>query len=487
MKLKKEISLDEVIGREPEIEVLDRLYKSKSAEFLAIYGRRRVGKTFLITRYFKDKGIFFELTGSPNASTKEQLFNFYDEFCGMFSKPKEIPKTWAEAFTQLRNALKEISPSQKVILFFDELPWLAASKSRFLQALDYNWNRHFSRMSNVLLIVCGSSAFWMVNQIVNNKGGLYGRLSAHLRIAPFNLSTTEKYIQSKGIDLPRSQICEIYMVTGGVPKYLSYLEPGMSSAQCIHSLCFTPQSPLLGEFYKLYHSLFRNPEPHFAIVQALAKKHYGLTRTELLKATKLANTGRTSEILTELLESGFIMMMPEIGKNKRDAHYLLSDEYSLFYLTWIEPEKTIILQGVESNYWLQHQNSQSWRIWAGYAFENVCYKHLSKIKDALRIGGVITTAGYWKSIQEGKKEVEIDLVIDRADQSINLCEIKFYRESFEMDHPYASELQRKKEIFRNRTKTRKALFTTLITSFGALKNPAYLSVIDNQITLDDLF
>ncbi len=479
--------MQQLIGREPEIEVLDRLYASKNAEFLAIYGRRRVGKTFLITEHFKDKGIFFEITGAPNASTKEQILNFYDEFCALFKKEKKPPKTWGEAFGLLRDAIKDIPPSQKVVLFFDELPWLASPRSRFLQALDYNWNRHFSRMPNVLLIVCGSSAFWMVSQIVNNKGGLYGRLSAHLRIVPFTLATTEKYLQSRGIDLPRAQICEIYMITGGVPKYLSYLEPGLSGAQCIHSLCFTPQAPLAGEFYKLYHSLFRNPEPHFSVVQALAKKHYGLARSELLKEAKLSGTGRTSEILTELIESGFIMLMPEIGKQTREVRYYLSDEYSLFYLNWIEPVKTTILQGVDVNYWLQYQNTQSWRIWVGYAFETVCFKHLGKIKDALRIGGVTTTSGFWKSIKDGKKESEVDLVIDRADQSINLCEIKFHRELFEMDGAYAKELIRKKEVFRNRTETKKALFTTLITSFGAVKNPAYLSAVDNQITLDSLF
>lgn len=479
--------MESLIGREAEIEVLDRLYQSKNAEFLAIYGRRRVGKTFLVTQYFKDKGVFFEITGTPNASAKEQLLNFYNEFCALFNNKRQAPKTWAEAFTQLKDAIKDIPTSQKVVLFFDELPWLAAQRSPFLAALEYNWNRHFSRMPNVFLIVCGSSAFWMVDQIVNNKGGLYGRLSAHLRIVPFTLESTEKYLLSRGIHLPRSQICEIYMVTGGVPKYLSYLEPGMSAAQCIHALCFTPQAPLVGEFYKLYNSLFQNPEPHFSIIKTLAGKRYGLTRTELLRETKLASTGKTSEVLTELLECGFIMLMPQVGKQVRDARYYLSDEYSLFYLQWIDPVKSVILQGVDVYYWLQHQSTQSWRIWAGYAFETLCLKHLGKIKDALKIGGVITTAGYWKSIKEGKKEVEIDLVIDRADQCINLCEIKFHREPFEMEYADVEILRGKKEAFRTRTKTRKALFTTLITSSGAVKNPAYLSVIDNQITLEDLF
>lgn len=479
----------QIIGRKEEIHLLDRLYRSQNAEFLAVYGRRRIGKTFLITQFFKDKGIFFEITGAPNTTTTEQLINFHDEFCALFTSEAIIktPKNWSEAFRRLREALKKINPSQKIILFFDELPWLATARSQFLAALDYNWNRHFSRMPNVLLIVCGSAASWMVNQIVNNKGGLYGRLSAHLRLLPFTFSETEEYLQSRGINLPRTQICELYMVTGGVPKYLSYLEQGLSATQCIHSLCFTPQAPLLTEFHKLYHSLFRHPEPHLKIVSALANRRRGLLRSELLKEAQLKDSGRASEILNELLESGFLMMMPQIGKQVREARYYLSDEYSLFYFNWIDPVKSTLLHGVDKDYWITRQNSQAWRIWVGYAFETLCLKHIDKIKNALGISAVSTTSGYWKSVVEGKKESEIDLVIDRADQCINLCEIKFHAESYEMDAAYAKELLRKKELFRKRTKTRKALFTTLITTYGATKNSAYLSSVDNQLTLDQLF
>jgi hypothetical protein len=342
-------------------------------------------------------------------------------------------------------------------------------------------------MSNVLLIVCGSAAAWMVNEILNDKGGLYGRLSAHLRLTPFTLSETEEYLHSQGIHLPKAQIAELYMVTGGVPKYLSYLEPGLSAAQCIDSLCFTPQSPLLTEFHKLYHSLFKHPEPHLKIIKALAHKRHGLSRKELLQEAGMRESGRASEILNELLESGFLIMLPEVGKQIRESRYYLSDEYSLFYLNWIDPIKVNILQGVDANYWLAKHHSQSWRIWAGFAFETLCLKHIDKIKSALGISAVLTTVGYWKSIVEGKKEIEIDLVLERADQCCNLSELKFYSGEYEMSAQDAQDLTRKKELFRMRTETRKALFTTLITTFGAKKNSAYLASVDNQVTLDQLF
>ena len=477
------------VGRKEELKLLERLYRSKQAEFLAIYGRRRIGKTFLVRHFFRNKGIFFTITGSPNAKREEQLLNFHREYCALFCPegPLKPPKNWSEAFFRLKEAVKKIQPEQKVVLFFDELPWLSSPKSGFLSALDYSWNQHLSWIPNVLLIVCGSAAAWMVNQVLNNKGGLYGRLSAHLRLVPFTLSETELYLQSRGIQLPRQQICEIYMVTGGVPKYLSYLEPGRSVAECIERLCFTPQAPLLTEFHKLYHSLFRHPESHIEIVKTLAKARHGLDQRTLLKKAKLSKSGRVSDILNELLESGFLMKVPKVGKEAREAHYYLSDEYSFFYLNWIDEAKGELLQGNEEHYWLKRQNSQSFRIWAGYAFETLCLKAIDKIKAALGISAVSTTTGYWRSDHNGKKEVEVDLVIDRKDGCINLAEIKFYQHPLEMNQDMAKDLQLKKALFQSRTGTKKALFTVLISASGVIENPAFLSSVDHQITVDELF
>jgi hypothetical protein len=326
----------------------------------------------------------------------------------------------------------------------------------------------------------------MIHQVLNDKGGLYGRLSAHLRLRPFNLSEVEQFLQMKGIHLPRKQICEIYMVTGGVPKYLSFLTPGTSARQCIQSLCFTPQSPLIGEFHKLMHSLFKNPELHIGIIKALASKRRGMQREELLHTAKLPNNGRTSQVLSELEQSDFITVIYE-NEKPRSAQYILFDEYSLFYLNWIDPIKSSILRGDDTDYWMKHAGSPEWLAWAGYAFESLCYKHIYQIKNALKIGGVTTQSGYWKSMMDGKKEVEVDLVINRADSCINLCEMKFYNGPFIVSKSYAHELETKKIRFSETTRTRKALFTTLITPYGATLNPAYLSAVDNQLVIDELF
>jgi AAA+ ATPase superfamily predicted ATPase len=480
---------DKVIGREREKQVLKKLYLSKSAEFLAIYGRRRIGKTYLVRNYFKDKGVFFEITGSFNSKTKEQLENFHTEFSALFDKEenKSPPKNWREAFNRLKNSVKNIEGEQKIILFFDELPWLSSSKSGFLSALDYAWNRHFSAMSNVLLIVSGSAASWMISHVVNNTGGLYGRLSAHLRLLPFTLAETDIYLRSRGIEISKKQICEIYMATGGIPKYLSYVEGGLSALQNIHQLCFMPQSPLLTEFYKLYYSLFQNAEIHLQVMKALANKRRGMSRSELLKASKLTNSGQTSQVLRELEESGFIASLPELGKKTRGARYYLNDEYTLFYLKWIEPNKGSLLRGVEKEYWIKKQSDPSWRSWAGFAFESLCLKHVPQIKEALQIGGVSTLSGYWKSDLNGRKEVEVDLVIDRADQCMNLCEIKFCSSEYVVTKSYAEDLIQKKALFQERAKTRKSLFVTLITPYGVKENGHFYGVVNNQISLEALF
>lgn len=483
-------SPDTIIGRSNEKKLLEKLYCSKEAEFVAIYGRRRVGKTYLVRNYFKNKGIFFEVTGSINAKTKEQLENFHTEYTALFpeSKKQPCPKTWREAFSRLKASVEAIGSKQKIVLFFDELPWLASPKSGFLSALDYAWNRHFSTMSNILLIVSGSAASWMINHVVDNTGGLYGRLSANLRLLPFNLKEVEEYLLSKDIQMTRKQICEVYMVTGGVPKYLSYIEKGMSSSQNIQQLCFTPQAPLLTEFHKLYHSLFQNGSTHLKITKTLAAKRRGMTRTELLQQAKLANGGSTQQVLKELEESGFIASLPELGKKTRDSNYYLNDEYTLFYLHWIEPAKGELLRGVESDYWIKRQASPSWKSWAGFSFENLCMKHIPQIKAGLQIGGISSVASYWKSeTSQGKKLSEIDLVIDRADQCINLCEIKFCHDKYILTKAYAQDLDRKKALFQEATRTKKGLFTTLITPYGAQENDSFLATVDYQLTQDALF
>lgn len=480
-----------IVGREHELKILKRLLASSRAEFLAIYGRRRVGKTFLIHEFFKDKGVYFTLTGTLHSNKKQQLRHFHRELANTFP---DFPldnnlEDWDTALYALRAAIKDIDLSQRIIIFFDELPWLAGNRSGFLPALEYAWNQYFSRQSNVVLIVCGSAASWIIKKVINNKGGLYGRLTEMIQLHPFNLLETEQYLSANKVKLSRKQIVELYMAIGGIAKYLTYVLPGESSAQAINRLCFTPQGPLLKEFSNLYRSLFDTAEKHVACVKGLAAKKYGMSQQELVSTLPLSSGGHLSSILEELEVSGFISACPEYGKKKRERHLWLIDEYSYFYLTWIEGIKSGIILGHDTDYWLKMHNDPRWKSWAGYAFEAICLKHIAQLKKALGISAVLTSESQWtyKSKEAGVQGAQIDLVIDRRDDCINLCEIKFHNGPFIIDRAYADILRYKVDLFRTVTKSSKTLFLTFITPFGLNKNRYAQELVHQELTLNDLF
>lgn len=481
-----------IIARTPELAILDKIYQSSQAEFLAIYGRRRIGKTYLISEYFKSKGYYFELTGAKGATLKTQLDNFREEFADAFYSgvKQETPNSWQEAFNQLRRKAEELAPEKKIILFLDELPWLASPRSNFLASLEHVWNRYLSRLNNIILIVCGSAASWMLKKIIYNKGGLYGRLTAEIHLKPFTLRETETYLKAKNINLDRKQIIELYLAFGGVAKYLANVSKGKSSAQIIADTCFSPNGALLLEFPKLYDSLFDKPEHHIAIINALAGKKSGMTQEDILKKTGMSSGGNFTQLLNELEDSGFILSTPQFSYKKKETTFRLIDEYSIFYLAWIKPALDNHLKNVTQNYWQNIQNSPSYMAWAGYAFEGICLKHAEKIIDALKISVVARSSTVWsyKPEKESKKNgAQIDLVIDRADKCINLCEIKFCNNLFTVTKNDSENLRYKKMCFQEQTNTKKSLFTTLITTYGAAINEHYLVSVDNQLTMDVLF
>ncbi len=484
--------MGKIIGRKKEQEALEKVVESEEPAFLAIYGRRRIGKTFLIKNFFKDKGVFFHLTGIQDALTAVQLQNFAVEFSDVFHKGKEIPtpKNWFTAFQMLRKEIEKIPKKTKKIVFFDEIPWLSTPRSTFLQALQHLWNRYLSEIPNVILIVCGSAASWMIDNIINDKGGLHGRVTKEMRLLPFTFVETEEFLLKKNIYFDRKQLLELYMCLGGVAKYLSYIEKGKSVPQLIGELCFSYNAPLIAEFHKLYRSLFKQHEEHIEIVKALAKSRSGLSYKELVKKTGLPTGGTLSKRLEELKQSGFIAEMPQFEEQNIHHRYLLVDEYSLFYLTWNSGVSSLELQNRGPDYWMKVHNSQSWISWTGHAFECLCLKHLEGIKKGLGITAVQTRSSKWKYIPpRGSKETgaEIDLIIDRADHCINLCEIKFYKDKFSLNKEFVEKLRKKKTCFENATSTRKSTFNTLITAHGVNHNDHYHSAIDQELTMDALF
>jgi hypothetical protein len=479
----------QIIARQQELHLLQKIYKSEKPEFLAIYGRRRIGKTFLIREFFRDKGVYFHITGVKDSPIKKQLRNFSEEFKRVFGRsPNTTPKDWLEAFSLLREAIETAQGSNRLILFFDELPWLATHRSSFLQDLDYFWNRHASSNHRVILIVCGSAATWMIRKVIQDKGGLHGRLTATIQLKPFDLFETEQFLQSQDVVLDRRQVIDIYMALGGIPKYLTYVERGLSSTQIINKICF--KGPLLDEFDELYSSLFENHERYVAIIRALSKRNQGLTKTEIFESTGIQPGGGMNTILENLEKSGFIMTVPSPGKTKKNVLYRLLDEYSLFYIKWVEQAKTSNIGGIDPNFWFNLEGSSEARGWAGYTFEGVCMKHIDSIKEALGISGIVTYTSGWtyKSTQKtGDKGTQIDLIIDRADHCVNLCEIKFSNDVFVIKKDYEKELRERKSLFIEKTHSKKTIFMTFITLYGISKEKGYFGIVDKELTMDDLF
>ena len=341
----------------------------------------------------------------------------------------------------------------------------------------------------MILIVCGSAANWIIKKVINNKEGLHGRLSEIIKLNAFTLAETEKFLFSQNVKLSRKQIVELYMSTGGIAKYLTYVQPGVSVAQTINQLCFTPQGQLAGEFNNLYQSLFEDAQKHIQIIKGLAEKKSGIFQKDLLEHLKISSGGQSSSILEELEESGFIAACPEFLKKSKDKKLWLVDEYSYFYIFWMEPVKGSIVLGNDKDYWLKMNSNPRWKTWSGYAFKSICFKHVSQIKKKLGIAAVLTSESQWsyRPKDPSEKGAQIDLIIDRKDDCINLCEIKFYHAEFTIDQSYAKELQHKIDVFREKTKTTKTLFLTFITPFGLRKNEHSIQLVNQEVTLEGFF
>lgn len=477
--------MENLIGREAEIKILQEALVSSWAELIAVYGRRRVGKTYLIRTVY-EKELILELTGLNNAPFSEQLENFNLTVAKAFGLPKSgvQPQTWLQAFHVLIDVLEPQLGDVKKVFFLDEMPWFDTHKSGFLSAFDHFWNTWASKQKNLVVVICGSAASWMIQNIVRNKGGLHNRITQRIRLMPFNLYETELFIKSQFINLDRYQLLQLYMTTGGIPHYLKDVRRGESVTQAIDRMCFTNDGLLSDEFKNLYAALFRNSEKHECIVKALANKPSGMTRNEILEACPLSSGGTLTKLIDELLESGFISESSPFNKTSRDNIYKLSDEYSLFYIKFIEGSRAF-----GAGTWQSKVVGSSWKSWSGLAFENIALKHIPQIKKALGISGVYTEQSAWRYVPKDatEKGTQIDLLIDRQDMSINLCEMKFSLTEFTIEKSYAEELNLKRRIFLAKTGTKKTVFITMLTTFGVKENGHYLSTVQNQLKMDVLF
>jgi uncharacterized protein len=473
----------EFIGRETEKVILQAALDSNEAEMVAVIGRRRVGKTFLIKTFYAGR-IDFEATGVQNSEETEQLQNFTLRLNETFHKGEAVlkPTNWLDAFHQLGAALDRKKKRKRMVVFLDEIPWFDSHKSGFIRALSYFWNS-WAVNRNIVVVICGSAASWMIEKVIYDKGGLHNRITRRLDVEPFNLYETEKFLKSRNVNLSRYQIVQIYMAFGGIPHYLKEVEAGKSPAENIEKACFSKSGILTDEFLRLYPALFDNADRHLATIRALGQKWKGLTREELINRGKLSNGGNTTVVLEELISSGFVSTYYPFGKTKKEMLYRLTDEYSLFYLHFIEKMSP---QG--KNIWKELSQTPLYKTWCGFAFENICFKHIDQIKKALGISGIYAEASSFIAKGNDTEDgLQIDLLLDRKDQVINLFEIKFYNAVWQLDKSDAADFREKMAIFQRVSKTKKHIFLTLISTFGIKHNAHSLGLVDRQFDLDILF
>lgn len=465
-----------LVGRNRESKLLSEYMESPRSEFIAIYGRRRVGKTFLVKSLYRDRFAFY-VTAMANMNTQGELKvfgNAMNKFFGGNSKAK----TWLDAFTELATQLEKLPEGPKIV-FIDELPWFDTARSNFVSALEYFWNSWASDRNDIKLIVCGSATSWILNKLINNHGGLHNRVTHQIRLEPFTLAECKEYFKVQKFPFSDWDIALIYMVMGGIPFYLSFLNQSLSVAQNVDSLFFSKNAELAYEFENLYKALFRHSEMHVQVVTALAQKSMGLTRDELLKITGIQSSGNFTAVLDELESCGFIRRFTPLAKQKKDELIQLIDFYTLFYFKFIKENKL-----KSENFWSSMQKSALFAGWSGYAFEMLCLHHIPQIKNTLQISGMQSSPCSFvgKGDDTG---AQIDLLIDRADNVMNVCEMKFTREPFCIDKSYAERLENKLAVLRKRIKTSKTLMLTMISAKGLKKN-SYFDMVQNVVTLEDL-
>jgi hypothetical protein len=469
-----------MIGRSNEIRILKNAVESQQPEFIAVFGRRRVGKTYLVREFFDNK-FTFSYTGALNCSTKTQLSYFHDSLTEQGLADCPAPKTWPEAFKLLKQIITQSTEKRKVV-FLDELPWMDAPRSGFMSAFEHFWNSWGSAQKDLMLIICGSSTSWITNKVLRNRGGLHNRVTKQIHLYPFTLLECEEYSKALDLGLNRNQIIEGYMVMGGVPLYWSKLDKSKSLAQNINDIFIAEGGELRYEFSDLYASVFNRPEKYFKIIECLSIKKAGMTRAEIISAAKIDSNGKLSEMLEDLIQCGFIRKYCHTNKQSRDALYQLVDFYTLFYYSFVKDA-----HGTDENYWLKLLSTPTYHTWCGLAFERVCLMHTKQIKQALGISGIMANVFSWQVKKTDEHPgVQIDLLIDRADDVVSICEMKYAPNGYTMTAAEAEKIRTRLSVYSLYLPVKKGMQLVMITSNG-IKNKGHLLNINKELTANDLF
>lgn len=473
--------MNPIIARTSEIETLERKYNTQKSEFVIIYGRRRIGKTFIVNNVFADR-FTFTYVGARQQNPQKQLQRFalqLKKYTGSAFVP--ALSNWEDAFNALRTLIDSRPKEERKVIFFDEMPWIDTPRSAFVEALEYFWNAWAAQRNDILFIACGSATSWMVNKLIKNQGGLHNRITEQIYLRPFRLGECEEYLHANGCIWDRYTILQCHMAMGGVPYYMSLLNPEQSLAQNIDRLFFAKNAPMREEFDELFNALFNQADKYIEVINALSKNKEGLLRSEIISKTTLSG-GNLTKILDNLERCDFIETYARYKSTKRNTLYRISDPYTLFYLKFLKDMNT-----KDDHWWTNNMHSHSVEAWQGFSFETICLSHLEQIKQKLGISGISTSASTWRTLGNNDvKGTQIDLVIDRADRIINLCEMKFSEEPYIITKEYEERLRNRMAIFKAETQTKKSLATTMVTTYGILRG-IHSGIVQSEVKMDDLF
>lgn len=473
--------MNRIVARTREIDTLERKFNSGKPEFVIVYGRRRIGKTFLVNNVFADR-FTFSYVGARNQKPMKQLQRFAEQLKTYSGSPfAPVLNDWEEAFQALRALIENKPKEDRKVIFFDEMPWIDTPRSSFVEALEYFWNAWAAQRNDILFIACGSATSWMVNKLVKNRGGLHNRITEQIYLRPFRLGECEEYLHENECHWDRYTILQCYMALGGVPYYMNLLNPQQSLAQNIDRLFFAKNAPMREEFDELFNALYTHADKYIDVINALSGSKKGLLRAEIVEQTGQSG-GRLTKVLENLERCDFIETYSQYKSSVRNSVYRICDPYTLFYFKFVEGKNT-----KDEHWWTNNMHSHSVESWQGFSFETICMTHLEQIKQRLGVAGISTTTGTWRALgDETEKGTQIDLVIDRADRVINLCEMKFSEAPYVITKDFEQQLRERMAIFKAKTRTRKSLATTMVTTYGVLRG-IHSGIVQSEVVMDDLF
>ncbi|MBU0505584.1 MAG: ATP-binding protein [bacterium] len=430
-------------GRKEYVKTLQRLRKNRGSSVVVVYGRRRVGKTSLIQKAFENDKIF-NFEGLENQETNKQIINFVTQL--KFQAKKEVSvehiKTWHEALYALINVAKK----EPCVIVLDEFQWMANYRSELVSVLKMMWDQHLSKLNNVTLVLCGSIASFMVKKVIHSSA-FYGRIETEIHLQPFQLHETAKMLESKGFD----EILEAQILLGGIPLYLKLARNFPSIRMAVNELAFSSEGYFFNEFSKIFTSHFGKNSNYRMILDLLAKNPKGVLRKNISQQLKTTTGGTLTGVLYNLEQAGFIRTLKPFDKkmNSRHVKYVLSDPYIHFYLQFIKPHEKQIKTGIK-NIGLNIFQGSKYQSWCGYGFENLCWEHAGIISQLLGFSGIDFVVGpYFKPSNSGQKGCQIDLLFDRADKVITLCEMKYRLTPIGKD--VIAEVEKKAQLLENIT------------------------------------